>query len=131
MLSIYIPALISLLNIEQQSAEVKHTPSNVRLLSSSSAQQRAMLHDHSLKKLTEIGPKYSDEFKQIMASNSNYSENLKSAIRSQQQKSIANLQQNNVDSVEATKSNKNGSGSSSVNLPNSSFPLKVDFSKYK
>lgn len=105
MLSIYIPALISLLNGEVMQ-------SNSRLMSSSSA-QRMMLHEQSLKKLTEIGPKYTEEFKQIMASNVSYSEALKSAIRNQQKKATSD-----GDSRNASK------GSASIQL-------KVDFSKYK
>ena len=108
MLSIYIPALISLLNVEQ--CEVIQ---DSRLLSSSSA-QRVMLHEQSLKKLTEIGPKYSDQFKQIMASNASYSESLKSAIHNQQKKA-----------------NESDSAKGSASKPNASFQLKVDFSKYK
>lgn len=111
MLSIYIPALISLLTVDQQSEVIQ----NSRLLSSSTA-QRVLLHEQSLKKLTEIGPKYSDEFKQIMASNVSYSESLKSAIRNQQQKATSES--------DASKA-RNGASS------NTSIPLKVDFSKYK
>ncbi len=107
MLSIYIPALISLLNGEV-------VQSNSRLMSSSSA-QRVMLHEQSLKKLTEIGPKYTEEFKQIMASNLSYSEALKSAIRNQQKK--------------ATSDSDSSKGNASKG--SASIQLKVDFSKYK
>ena len=113
MLSIYIPALISLLNVEQ--CEVIQ---NSRLLSSSSA-QRVLLHEQSLKKLTEIGPKYSEQFKQIMASNASYSESLKCAIRNQQKKA--------TNESDASK----GSASKGAPTTNASFQLKVDFSKYK
>lgn len=86
--------------------------SNSRLMSSSSA-QRMMLHEQSLKKLTEIGPKYTEEFKQIMASNVSYSEALKSAIRNQQKKATSD------------------SDSKNANKGTASIQLKVDFSKYK
>jgi len=115
MLSIYIPALISLLNVDQQN----ETMQNTRLLSSSN-NQRIVLHDQSLKKLTEIGPKYSEEFKQIMINNPSYSESLKSAIRSQQKKA-------NHESDSAKSSLK----SASVSNQPASIQLKVDISKYK
>lgn len=109
MLSIYIPALISLLNLEHcEGIQIS------RLLSSSSA-QRVMLHEVSLKKLTEIGPKHTEEFKQIMASNASYSESLKSAIRNQQAKA-----------TNESEKSQNKSNSSAA-----AFQLKVDFSKYK
>ena len=116
MLSIYIPALISLLNLEQ--CEVIQSS---RLLSSSSA-QRVMLHEQSLKKLTEIGPKYTEEFKQIMASNASYSESLKSAIRNQQKKATS-------DSDKSGAAANNRSNASTAGGP--AFQLKVDISKYK
>lgn len=75
-----------------------------------------MLHEASLKKLTEIGPKHTEEFKQIMASNASYSESLKSAIRNQQAKA-----------TNESEKSQNKSNSSSA----ATFQLKVDFSKYK
>lgn len=110
MLYIYIPALISLLNIECNQDQVPNT----RLLSNINA-HRITLHDQSLRKLTEIGPKFPDEFKQIMSSSAAYSESLKSAIRNQQRKV-------NNEPVDRTAANK----------PNpESIKLKVDFSNYK
>lgn len=116
MLYIYIPALISLLNIETQQDIVPST----RLMSISSA-HKVTLHDHSLQKLTEIGLKYSEEFKQIMSSSPSYSESLKSAIHNQQKKA------NNGNDISKTAANR----TSSMANENQSIKLKVDFSNYK
>lgn len=114
MLYIYIPALISLLNVDPSSTEIQ---ANTRLLSQLQ-QQKIMIHEHSLKKLTEIGPKYPDEFKQIMNGNPTYSDCLKKAIHHQGRK------MNNGSTLLSSQQQKSSNESQTIKL-------KVDFSNYK
>lgn len=131
MLLIYIPALISLLNIESQQAAEVVVPSGGRFQSTVSA-QRVLLHEQALKKLTEIGPKYSSEFKQIMTSNPSYSESLKNAIHSQQKKTNNSSPENGTSKAGASHHKDSALQSSSAESSNApSIKLKVDFSNYK
>lgn len=118
MLYIYIPALISLLNVDQSSTEIHQT--NTRLVSQFHT-QKIMIHEHSLKKLTEIGPKYPDEFKQIMNGNPTYSDCLKKAIHHQGRKNLNDINNGSTTTLSQQKSSNE----------NQSIKLKVDFSNYK
>lgn len=102
MLSIYISALVSLLNVEHQHGGML----------SSSAKRKVKLHEEALKKLTDIALKHAEQFKQIVSSNANFSERLKEAVQLQQRRT-------NPDSKSASLTK------------NQTIQLKVDFSNYK
>lgn len=128
MLYIYIPALIALLNIDSIIPNEIIQADN--RLHSSLLSLKMLVHDHSLKKLTEIGPKYPDEFKQIMASNLNYSESLKKAIHHQNRR--ANMSENDSNSLHSRQSEKNDTSKiNNYGLENQTIKLKVDFSNYR
>lgn len=129
MLYIYIPALISLLNVDPPSSSTE-LQTNPRLLSQSHA-QKIMIHEHSLKKLTEIGPKYPHEFKQIMNSNTTYSDCLKKAIHHQGRKTTTTTTNLHDTMDNDSKMNSSLSQQQRNSNENQTIKLKVDFSNYK
>lgn len=129
MLYIYIPALISLLNVDSPPTEIM--AAETRFLSQTHT-KKLLIHEHSLKKLTEIGPKYPEEFKQIMNSNPTYSCSLKKAIHQQSKKSSSNTIVKHNDSDSFSSGQPNSLLQSSNNETNNpTIKLKVDFSNYK
>lgn len=126
MLYIYIPALISLLNVDSPHTEMM--AAEKRFLSQTHT-KKLLIHEHSLKKLTEIGPKYPDEFKQIMNSNPTYSSSLKKAIHQQSKKSSSNTTGDSFSTTGQSNSLFQSSTNNETNNP--TIKLKVDFSNYK
>ena len=59
-------------------------------VSSSSSQQRRIVHNHVLQQLMQIGPKYPAAFKTIMQSSPPLKQKLESAIRASQSPSKTN-----------------------------------------
>ena len=76
---------------------------------------RRNLHDYALQKLTSIGPKYPQEFRQVIGSVPKFRNILENVIRCQQMS--ATIAQNSPQNV-------------STQRENSTIKLKVDFSNY-
>lgn len=102
-----------MLNVQDSSSQVA---TNVRLQSNSHA-LRMHLHEQVLTKLTDIGLKYSEQFKKIIANNPGYGETLRISIQNQHK-----MKENG----NSSKANQNNSSAAK-----STIQLKVDFSNYK
>ncbi|CAG2115777.1 unnamed protein product, partial [Medioppia subpectinata] len=98
---------------------VIYLPLMVNLLSDDNISRvrgyRRVLHNHALQKLTSIGPKHPQEFRQVIGSVPKFRNNLENAIRNQQ------ISENSVQNV---------SQNVSVHKENPTIKLKVDFSNY-
>ncbi|XP_054152943.1 HEAT repeat-containing protein 5B-like isoform X2 [Oppia nitens] len=100
-LNIYLPLMLNILSDD-----------NISRLK----EYRRTLHNYALQKLTSIGPKYPQEFRQVIGSVPQFRNSLENAIRNQQ-KSENNVQ-NPTESISVYKETK------------ASIKLKVDFSNY-
>ena len=102
-MNIYLPILVTLLSDSVEPVR--------------SRTYRGLLHSYALQKLVSTGPKYPQEFRQIIGQAPKFRTKLENAIRSQQEVNINNVE--NTPQIRQT-----------VQRDNPAIKLKVDFSNY-